>query len=80
MFGYKADMIAIDQDKMEYCLEKAKLDSDAHYAEIENDRSFGGSSTGKNQETERPDESDQPQLRDENDFQLDPAMMASPSM
>jgi hypothetical protein len=61
---------------MEYCLEKAKLDSDAHYAEFENNCSFAALSTGEDQGTERPDDSEQTQVRDENDFQLDPAMMA----
>jgi hypothetical protein len=76
IFGYTADKIGIDQDNMEYCLKKAKLDSDAHYAKFDNNRSFAASSTGEDQETERPDDSEQGPVRDENHFELDPAMMA----
>ena len=74
MFGYKADKIAIDQDNMEYCLERAKLDSDAHYAEFENNPSSGASSTREHQETVRADESEQTQVQDKNNFELDQAM------
>jgi hypothetical protein len=76
IFGCTADKIGIDQDNMEYCLEKAKLESDAHYAKSENNRSFAASSTGEDQETERPNDSKQGPVRDENHFELDPAMMA----
>jgi hypothetical protein len=80
MHGYKADNSETEQEEMHACVDTAVKNSIAHYCDVEDNPSQAASSTGDNQETERANDSEQTQVQDENDFELDAAMMARPPM